>query len=87
MESISGTLIAGDLKCKFKGSLQQQGINGSLQWRGSVLPKNASEIIPSSPKNIVRLELDDSRSGDFRITGICFTSDGRREYFVAGQLG
>jgi hypothetical protein len=89
MEPISGTMFASDRKYRVTGSLEQQTANGNLHWRGSIMLRSANEIIPTTPNNLVRLELDDNRSGDFRISGITFSSTGRREYLVEsdGQFG
>lgn len=82
MEPISGTMIAGDRKYRITGSLEQQTANGNVQWRGSIMLRTANEIIPTTTDNLVRLELGDDRSGDFRVVGITFSHTGRREYLV-----
>ena len=89
MEPISGTMTAGDRQYQITGNLEQQAVNGSRRWRGSIMLENANEMIPDTPNNLVKLELDDNRSGEFSISGISFSRNGRREYWVEsyGRFG
>jgi hypothetical protein len=87
LELIYGTMTAGNLRYRITGSLEQQITSRDRRWRGWIMLDGSNEIIPSTPNNLVRLELDDKRAGEFSVVGITFTSDGRREYWMKSEGG
>jgi hypothetical protein len=82
LEPISGTMTAGDRRYRITGNLEQETSSRNRRWRGSIMLDGLNEVVPSTPNNLVRLELDDNRAGEFSVVGMTFTRDGRREYRI-----